>query len=38
MLLAVSFNNLAHLYYKQGKLYKALAVGLQAIDLVQDYI
>ena len=34
MLLAVSFNNLAHLHYSQGKLNKALMVGLSGIEIV----
>ena len=38
MLLAVAYNNLAHLHYKQGKLYKALAVGLAGIEIMQCYI
>jgi hypothetical protein len=38
MLLALAFNNLAHLHYKQGKLYKALAVGLTGLEIMQDYI
>lgn len=38
MLLSVSMNNLAFLYYRRGKIYKALMVGLKAINIMEEHL